>query len=181
MKELSKFCRIYCNENHKKWAELLPHIENWMNNSVCSSTGYTPSELMYGTERPNAFRKIVPKQSWPDQEEEEIEENICRAYVKMKKRALARERCCKRGNSEWKPELNEKVLVKTQPISDAVRGITSKFLHLFQGPYRISKVSDRSAYELKDEQGKVRGEFNKKQLKQYKKNYTPKQRNDRLM
>ena len=68
MRELSKFCRIYCNENHRKWAELLPHIENWMNNSVCSSTGYTPSELMYGTERPNVFRKIVPKESWPDRE-----------------------------------------------------------------------------------------------------------------
>ena len=32
MRELSKFCRIYCTENHKKWAELLPYIENWINN-----------------------------------------------------------------------------------------------------------------------------------------------------
>ena len=45
MCELSKFGRIYCNENHRRWAELLQHIENWMNNSVCSSTGYTPCEL----------------------------------------------------------------------------------------------------------------------------------------
>jgi len=60
-----------------------------------------------------------------------------------------------------------RVLVKTQPMSDAVKGITSKFLHLFQGPYRISKVLDHSAYELRDEQGKKRGEFNKKQLKRY--------------
>jgi transposase InsO family protein len=28
LRELSKFCRIYCNGNHKKWAELLPFIEN---------------------------------------------------------------------------------------------------------------------------------------------------------
>ena len=62
----------------------------------------------------------------------------------------------------------KKVSVKSQPISDAVRRITSKFLHLFQGPYRFSKVLGHSAYELRDEQGKVRGEFNKKQLKQYK-------------
>jgi hypothetical protein len=39
---------------------------------------------------------------------------------------------------------------------------------LFQGPYRISKILGHLAYELQDEQGKVRGEFNKKQLKQYK-------------
>jgi hypothetical protein len=46
MRELSKFCGIYCNENHRKWAELLPHIENWMSNCVYSSTGYTASELI---------------------------------------------------------------------------------------------------------------------------------------
>ena len=39
MRELSKFCRIYCNENHKKWAELLPYIERWINNTVTSATG----------------------------------------------------------------------------------------------------------------------------------------------
>jgi hypothetical protein len=81
---------------------------------------------------------------------------------------MVREKRRKRGNAEWKPELNEKGLVKPQPISDAVRGITSKFLHLFQRPYRISEVLSHSAYELRDDQGKVRGEFNKKQLKQYK-------------
>jgi hypothetical protein len=85
MCELSKFCRIYCNENYRKWAELLPHIENWMNNSVCSSTGYTPSELMYGTEQPRILKKVLPKECWPDQEEEETEEKIRRAYLKMKR------------------------------------------------------------------------------------------------
>jgi len=54
---------------------------------------------MYRTERPNVFRKIVPRESWPDQEEEEIEEKIRRAYVEMTKRALAKEKRCKRGNS----------------------------------------------------------------------------------
>jgi hypothetical protein len=67
-----------------------------MNDCVCSSTGYTASELMYGTERPNVFRKTVPRALWPDQEKE-IEEKIRGAYVKMKKRALAREKRCKRG------------------------------------------------------------------------------------
>jgi hypothetical protein len=86
----------------------------------------------------------------------------------MKKKAIAREKRRKKGNAEWKPELNERVLIRTQPMSDAVRGITSKFLHLFQGPYVISKILDHSAYELKDEQGKIRGEFNKKQLRKYR-------------
>jgi hypothetical protein len=113
MRELSKFCRIYCNENHRKWAVLLPHIENWMNNSICSSTGYTPSELMYGTERPNTFRKMAPNESRLDQEDAEIEEKIRRTYVKMEKSAMARGKRRNWGKAEWNPELNEKVLVKT--------------------------------------------------------------------
>jgi len=48
MRELSKFFRIYCHENHKKWAELLPHIDGWLNKTVASSTGYAPLELMFG-------------------------------------------------------------------------------------------------------------------------------------
>ena len=33
----------------------------------------------------------MPKESWPDQEDEGIEEDIRKAYVKMKKTAMARE------------------------------------------------------------------------------------------
>jgi hypothetical protein len=42
-------------------------------------------------------------------------------------------------------------------------------LHLFQGPYWISKMLGHSGYELKDEQETIRAEFNKKQLRKYKK------------
>ena len=39
MREIGKFCRIYCNEAHKKWPELLPHIEGWINGALSDSTG----------------------------------------------------------------------------------------------------------------------------------------------
>jgi hypothetical protein len=61
----------------------------------------------------------------------------------------------------------EKVLVRTQPMSDAIKGMTSKFMHVFEGPYIITKLLDHSAYELRDDSGKLRGEFNKKQLRLY--------------
>jgi len=149
MRELSIFCRIYCSENHREWAELPPDLENWMNKSICSLTGYSPSELMYGTERPNLFRKMLPKELWPSQEEW-ITARIHKAYLRMKKRALARGKHRKRGNAEWKRELNKKVLVKTQSISDALGGKNSKFLHFFQAPYWTSKVLGHSAYEIRD-------------------------------
>jgi hypothetical protein len=36
-------------------------------------------------------------------------------------------------------------------MSDATKGITSKFMHVFEGPYIITRILDHSAYELRDE------------------------------
>jgi hypothetical protein len=63
---------------------------------------------------------------------------------------------------------NSDILVKTQPMSDAVKRITAKFIYLFEGPFLVSKILDHSAYELRGEWGTARGKFNKNQLKQYK-------------
>ena len=63
--------------------------------------------------------------------------------------------------------MNE-VLIKTQPRSDAVKGITAKFIYLYEGSFIISRILGYSAYEVRDERGKECGEFNKKQLKPYK-------------
>jgi transposase InsO family protein len=51
MGEISKFCRIYCHSKHRKSTELIPHVENWLNNTVASATLYTPVELLLGAER----------------------------------------------------------------------------------------------------------------------------------
>jgi len=41
-------------------------------------------------------------------------------------------------------------------------------MYLYEGPFIISKILGHSAYEVRDERGRVCGEFNKKQLKPYK-------------
>jgi hypothetical protein len=61
----------------------------------------------------------------------------------------------------------EKLLVRAQSMSDAIKGMTSKFLRMFEGPYIITRLLDHSAYELRDGNGKLRGEINKKQLRLY--------------
>jgi len=98
---------------------------------------------------------------------EGIDEKLEKAYYKTRKRAETREKRRKRGNEAWEPKVNEKVLVKIQPMSDTVKGMAAKFMYIFEGPFLVSKILDHSAYEL-DEWGKLCGEFNKKQLQQYK-------------
>jgi hypothetical protein len=87
MREISKFCRIYCHLNHRKWAELIPYIENWLNNTVASTTLYTPGELLFGTERNYLFQKYLPKLPKGEMKHEEIQEKISKAYERMRQRA----------------------------------------------------------------------------------------------
>ena len=61
MREISKFCKIYCSQNHIKWAELLPKIEEWLNATVADSTGFTPVELLFRAKKPDLFGKILKK------------------------------------------------------------------------------------------------------------------------
>jgi hypothetical protein len=155
MREIGKFCRIYCHQNHKKWAEVIPHIERWINNSVCSSTNFYPSELMCGTECPSIFRQMIERERCRTQEEDSTTQKIKEAYARMKRKALKRERRRKKGNTEWNPQVGEEVLVRTQPVSDAIGGFTAKFAPKYEGPYTISKILEHRAYELIGGHGKI--------------------------
>jgi hypothetical protein len=61
----------------------------------------------------------------------------------------------------------ERQSLRSQNQSDAVKGVNDKFMHLYAGPYTIHRILPHSTYELVDDQGKLRGEFNKKQLRPY--------------
>jgi hypothetical protein len=52
-------------------------------------------------------------------------------------------------------------------MSDATRGVTSKFIRPYEGPYVITDVLSPSIFEISDLSGKARGRFNKQSLKPY--------------
>jgi hypothetical protein len=86
MRESSKFCRIYFHSNHRKRAELIPHIENWLNNTVASTSLYTPVKLLFGAERNNLFQKCLPNLPKGEMKHKEMQEKIAKAYEGMKQR-----------------------------------------------------------------------------------------------
>ena len=44
-KELVKYLRIYCHDQHNKWAEYLPFSEKAINENYSEATSYMPIEL----------------------------------------------------------------------------------------------------------------------------------------
>lgn len=61
VREIGKFCRIYCNEAHKRWSELLPHIEGWLNGTLSDLTIYSPVALIFDSSRPDLFEEFLIK------------------------------------------------------------------------------------------------------------------------
>jgi DNA polymerase elongation subunit (family B) len=167
MREIGKFCRIYCHRNHRKWPELLGKIEDWLNGTVSSSTGYTPIELMLGKPKPDLFQRIVAKSADQKSQEESAEDKALKAFLQMKLKAESRDRKRKLGRATWNPQVDDRVLVKRQNISNAEANTTSKFTELFEGSFRITRLIPPSAYEVTGQDGRVRGVFNKQALKAY--------------
>jgi hypothetical protein len=70
MKKLSKFRGIYFHQNHRSWTDLLPQIEQWLNKTVASSTGYAPVKLTFDAQKPDIFAKFLPElEDSPESEE----------------------------------------------------------------------------------------------------------------
>jgi hypothetical protein len=66
------------------------HIENWLNSSVSTITGYVPIELLNGESRPDLFGSVLDRQADNLPVQENIPEKVLRAYARMKLKANQR-------------------------------------------------------------------------------------------
>ena len=98
---------------------------------------------------------------------EDLQTKIAKAYKRMIRKIDARKKN-KKGKAHWKPKVNDKVLLRMQPVSDATAGVAAELLHPYEEPYVIAKIIAPSTFELTDENARVRGQFNKRLLKAYK-------------
>jgi hypothetical protein len=97
MRKISKFCKIYCHQNHKKWAELVPYIENWLNTTISGSTGYRPVPLIFDEDKPDLFERLIKKSPEQLPATETLQDISLRSHAMMKKRADDRKRRRKKG------------------------------------------------------------------------------------
>jgi hypothetical protein len=113
MREIGKFCRIYCHQNHKRWPELLSKIEKWLNDSVSDSTGYSPIELMHDKPKPDFLKKFLTKEADELPPLESFQEKAMKAYLRMTEKAAQRNRKRKMGKALWNPQIGDLVFIKS--------------------------------------------------------------------
>ena len=76
----------------KKWPELIPKIESWLNTTTSGSTGFTPMELMFNDICPDIFSKVLNKTKEQQPNNEELQDKITLAYLTLKKKAAQKKR-----------------------------------------------------------------------------------------
>jgi hypothetical protein len=112
-------------------------------------------ELLSGDRRPDIFRKLLKKEAGQLPKDEVLADKSLKAYARMKLKAGKKNKKRKTGRTQWKPRLQELVLVKSQPASDEAQGITSKFQRPYEEPYLIHKKINPNNYELCDKEGHI--------------------------
>lgn len=147
-KEIGAFFKICCFQNHRRWPELLPKVEEWLNHTRADSAGFCPVDLMFNESRPDLFKKFLKKDADQLPPDESLSDKVLRAYLRMKLKAFRRKKHQKRGQHEWKPQVGDLVPYRCQPVSEAAKGVTSKFTRPYEGPWRITKLIPPSSYEI---------------------------------
>jgi hypothetical protein len=75
-------------------------------------------ELIFDVQKPDTFVKFLPELG-------DSPAKVLKTYTKTKEKASKWNSRRKLGKSRWTSKKNYKVFVKTQPMSDAIKGTTS--------------------------------------------------------
>ena len=167
-RELGKFFRIFASHSHVSWARHLKQIEFLLNLTTHNSTGFAPVELHFGKKPIDQIRKIV---NFPANVDLDHSTKLVLANERMSAQ-FDKRRSRQRSVSNVKLAVGDLVLVSVPHLSNADDRTVSKFFHIFQGPYRISKSFDNNAFELVDRESPsiVKGIYNCANLRRYYEN-----------
>lgn len=144
---LNAFFRAYTEKNRDTWDELLKYATFAYNNTIHSTTGYTPHELAHGFKLkiPNQLQKTKITYNY-DSFADMTRNNIARALELAKEHLYTRKIQNKmyydNRINDIDLRINEKVLVKNMTKKH-------KFDELYEGPYVITDLHDSYVEILK--------------------------------
>ena len=166
MRELGRFFRSFCTEKHSSWSDYVSRIENLMNITTHYSTRFPPKFLHYGLPVEDDIQKIIKYPSSENQKRNHVltlaKENLLKNFRKRKNQ--------QKSITKIKLNVGDLVLLRVRHLSNALDKTTRKFFHLFEGPYKISKMLNNSnsfvLVEVNNENVE-KGIYNQKNLRKY--------------
>lgn len=145
---LNSYLRAYTSENRDDWDELLKFATFAYNNTVHSTTGYTPHELAFGfkIQIPNQLTKRKITYNY-DNYSDKLRNDIAKSLEIARERLInAQIRNKVKYDEKTKPldiEVNDWVLLKNMTKNH-------KFDNIYEGPYLVTSTSDSYIEILKN-------------------------------
>ena len=157
-KTMIESIRHYINLRQSDWVDHLIHVEAAMNNSVNSTTGKSPTEMVFGTTLrlfPTPGDLAKPTQDVPAVSEyiQRIQDSIA---IARDRHAEAKTKQTTYANSKRRQEpvykVGEKAYLETKDLRLRIKqkGRSAKFYSRYVGPFEISKAEPKTSnYTLK--------------------------------
>ncbi|XP_036340634.1 uncharacterized protein LOC118750003 [Rhagoletis pomonella] len=152
---------ILVGKQHRTWAEKLPAIRFAMNTTRCQSTGYSAAFLTFGREPrtiddvQHDLRSIIQSENFVAEITPylaTLTEVFQAARECERKQQDANKRASNlRRRDQEDLEIGSKVLVTTHVLSNATKGVTSKFAPRRDGPYVIIGKQGSTSYVIAHE------------------------------
>ena len=165
-RQLRNLFRILVGGHHAKWAKYIRLVEECINGTYHHTIEITPHQAQWSQKPKRVWERFIDKELMKTEGGVNQREIYRRIKEKGEKRA-------KKHNEEVQLKFNigDKVLVKTNLLSDLSNKITAKFCELYGGPYVVKELKRGATYVLANPNNteSIRGVFNTRQLKPLKK------------
>ena len=150
-RSIEEMLRAYVGRRQDDWDQRLGMVEYAYNNSVHSSSGYTPFYLCYGRHPLSPVQllsQVESKNAAADAFLRQLEDDVTHAVEQLQKAQEQQKRYADKRRRDVKFEVGDEVLLstKTLPVVAAAGG-SSKLGPLYCGPFRVLE-EHRTSYRL---------------------------------
>lgn len=163
-KQLGKFFRIYCHEQHRSWGCWLKKIEELYNNTLHLSTGFTPNEVLSG----NSTQLSIDRSLINFTKNKSVNEIREQVRVNLRSASKKRQDRFNKNHNLIQYQIGDLVKVRRLNKSDSLSGRIKKFELIYDGPYIVADRYYENVYVLVHPETLVeKGLFNAVHLARY--------------
>lgn len=163
-REMNRLFRTYMGKKHTEWNDLLPFVQDCINNASHDTTGYTPIEIFLNKKPPRFWDSFYKNQIHDDVS---YEEKIKVVGTRSIENGKARAEKFNKLHKFKTYNVGDKVLLKTTNLSNASKKLKSKFMPVYNGPFILSAKAGEHSFLLTGLNGKIRGKFHSAAFKLY--------------